>query len=268
MTFMWLGEGKEQVICMVKIPLHAAIECIMTALKSEGDGVEVHEWYDSSYFSKRDIARRILDMRKLCIFAAYSTTRSIIKHELLKHVVFRFYYGNDGNAKSTIPEFWRENIRFVKRVVVMVEHVWTQPSTESLSFLLQAHEIVFKGCELGPESLKFIGALGAARWRCQTTVWRCHKMFFSYCVLPSDIRSLDILHTIGLAGCHSYEAPSSPDYIDCSGINSVHTFMSNLTALGGIKDMMGRVCKVGGVTPHSQWGGKRWHGLCDTMREK
>lgn len=151
-------------------------------------------------------------------------------------------------------KFWIENIRFVRRVVVTGFGIDEQ--VESLRWLRDAHEILFKACSVTSKTLKIFE---------EPQNLRTHKVYLSWCHYLDDISSLRNIHTIGMcmvgSNNNNIGARGSaynigvPLPLDCSRLDNVHTFMSNLTPLSGWEEMVKKMalgeipmCKIGGVT--------------------
>ena len=255
--------------CMssIKIPLHAAIECILLQrgcilassnygfISKSGGDPYLNEWYKTgSLVSGTSIdrmaeLRELLELRKVCHSLAYGS----LKHMLLRKIVLPICFGV---SQKTFPEcatFWTRNIRFVRRVVVTGFGIIGFEG--SLMWLRDAHEILFKSCTVTSETLKLFE---------EPRNLQTHKVYLSWCRYVDDISSLRNIHTIGMCMVgsnnknftgHAGELFDTPLPLDCSRLDNVHTFMSNLTILSGWEEMVKKMalgeiamCRIGGVT--------------------
>lgn len=230
----------------VKIPLHAAIDCILASSNYgfisfvTGGDPYLNEWYkagNTSIVSKDRMAefREFLELRKVCHALAYGSLKHMLLRKIVLPIGFCFipmtFYGR--------AKFWIENIRFVRRVVVTGFGIDEQ--VESLRWLRDAHEILFKACSVTSKTLKIFE---------EPQNLRTHKVYLSWCHYLDDISSLRNIHTIGMC-----MVGGNNNTLNCSRLDNVHTFISNLTHLSGWEEMVKKMalgeipmCKIGGVT--------------------
>lgn len=204
----------------LKIPLHAALDCIKAATGCE---VSVRNWFSilqPNQYNEQNKA--VLKMRKVCHAFAYGELR----FGLLEMVVITLsrYISCFDVLRPTlslveVPEFWVKNSGYVKAVRMNdfrdgdVRNGATHEGF--LGFLSNVKDISFNHCDMNSETLGLISFSTKTR-----------RVTFRWCREVDDLSSLKNVHTVRLLCSGKNNQP-----LDAHVLEHCHTLITATTSV-------------------------------------
>lgn len=178
----------------LKIPLHAALDCIKAAL-SGGHDVPSRRWFDSLRPNEyKEQNKAILKMRKVCHAFAYGELRFGLLEMVvitLSRYISCFDVLRPSLSLVQIPEFWVKNSGYVKAVLMndFRDGDVRIGTTDGhfLCFLSNVKDISFNYCDMNSETLGLI-----------SFSTKTHRVTLRWCREVDDLSSLKNVHTVRL----------------------------------------------------------------------